>query len=273
MRYLPSLQSRYILPASILLILAGLIIANACAPLYTPNVVHTTLARKSGTVQGGVFYGAGAFNGMLEAVPLDNVSVLGSYSYEPWSFTGKALTADDSVWAKHKAHSFWESGLGYSTMFGATTQLDLIAGYGAGHASALWPNDSEILPSIYPIVEAAGSPLAGIYRVDGDYRRVFVQATMSGNDGKSAKDSIEFVGLALRASYVWFTDLIREKRSTLHPRAFFVDPVAFFHAGTEHLQFEMQGGFSVKFPLNNDQLRVQVIFIELGVRGRLDGLW
>jgi hypothetical protein len=263
-----------ILPAMSILVLCALIIGNACAPIYTPNAVHTTLAHKQGTIQAGALYGAGAFNGTIDITPLDDVSIIGSFSYEPWSLTGKALEANDSTWPKHMAHDFWETGLGYSIALG-TKHLDVIAGFGMGHATALWPKDSNAWVNIYPQLTQlsdSGSPLAGIYRVDGAYRRIFAQATMSQWE-EGARGTSDNVGLALRASYVWFTNLEREDRSTLHPRALFFDPIAFVRSGSRNIQIELQGGFSVKVPLNDDQLRVQVLFIELGVHAILEGLW
>ncbi|MBS1914049.1 MAG: hypothetical protein JST22_18830 [Bacteroidetes bacterium] len=242
-----------IVPAALIAALVIVAVISACAPLYTPNVMHSSLPDRAGTVQGGLYYGASSFNATAEVAPIDGWSLLGSFAYDGGWFSSGTGSRNVSL-------RFAEGGIGKSLRFGSA-KMDILAGYGAGHAVALWPLDSTAGAGFYP-------DLNGTYRVEGNYRRAFVQVNAV-RFSEQARES----GLGLRTSYVWFTDLARTERSTLYPRAIFLDPVAFIRGGSRNIQFELQGGFSAKLPLNSDQLRVQVIFIELGVHGVLEGLW
>ncbi len=234
----------------------------ACAPLYTPNAMHTALPNRAGTVDVGACYGAGSLN-VTAAAPVDNICLFGSLSIDNGWFIPEGDSGD-----QHYSHRFIECGLGGSFL-ADSTRFDILAGYGSGHAVAYWPNDSDIVAGIF-------KDFSGVFRLEGDYHRAFIQINASNTRKPSGtREPFDVVteGLVLRTSYVWFDNVTREARSTTHPRALFLDPVAFIRAGSGSIQVDAQAGLSIKVPLNQDQLRWQLFFLELGVHVVLTDLW
>lgn len=258
-----------VIPASLITIFTAYLIFAACAPLYMPNAMRTSLPQKRGTVQGTFHYGAGSYNGGIVIAPVDSFSIFGAYSHEPYSArTGDSMNGWPAV---HVGHRFLEVGLGHTFMLDTfmrdTTTIELLAGYGAGTARAFWPIDSTVGVLWYPSLD-------GVYQVDGDYQRIFVQVNKIHREKYDPKDgSYKLEGLAVRTSYVWFTRGDREDRSPIQPRAIFIDPAFFAVGGYKNIQWELQMGVSIKVPMNSHQLRYSWIFVELGVRGLIDGLW
>jgi len=252
------------LPISLITIFTAYLIFAACAPLYMPNAMRISLPQKRGMVQGTFHYGAGIYNGGLAIAPIDSFSIFGAYSHEPYSArTGDTMNGWPAV---HAGHRFLEVGLGHTFRLDTTT-IELLAGYGAGTARAFWPIDSTVGVLWYPSLD-------GVYQVDGDYRRIFVQTNAIRREKHDPKDgSYTLEGLAVRTSYVWFTRGDREDRSPIQPRAIFIDPAFFAVGGYKNIQWELQMGVSIKVPMNSHQLRYSWIFVELGVRGLIDGLW
>lgn len=257
-----------IIPAALIAILTVFIIAAACAPLYIPNPVHTPMMDSSGEVHLSGYIGTSTYSGNIAASVTDNVMLVGSYSFEPVSVPQRVAVDSQSA---HVGHQFWEGGVGWYSRIG-DGKIELITGFGAGTASAYWPRDDEATPGFYP---GSGS----IYRVDGSYRRLFVQGTIGGStlprkpgEWSPVSASIDG-GFVVRGSYVWFSELEREGRPSTYPTALFVEPVAFVRIGDPSVQGEMQIGATVQIPTNDNLLRSSWFFFNIGLHLTLERLW
>jgi hypothetical protein len=260
-----------ILPASLIATFIGLIVAAACAPVYTPNAMHTPLMDSAGEIHTGAYLGTGIVSVNASTSITDHILLTGAYSADPIPDT---LPIRYDIY--HIGHWFWEGGGGWYTRLNDDFKLEILGGFGMGHAAAM-SNDSL---DLYPALRGTGA-----YRVEGDYRRVSVQANIGfapkpfsvssiSLDGSPVSNpSVGSGGLALRASYVWFKDLERDSLSTIHPRALFIEPVLFAHAGWHNVQSEFQAGVSIKALSGGGDFRAQWLFFNVGLHVMLDGLW
>jgi hypothetical protein len=255
-----------ILPATIA---AASIMAAGCAPFYTPNPIQAPLVEGSGEIHAAAYYGTANLSGNAAVSVTNHLVLTGAYSFDP---EPKEPPSHNST--EHVSHRFWEVGAGWSYPITPELRVEILGGFGKGHAVATTDDSLDVLPG-------------GIYISEGDYRRVSAQATLVlepkffkvrsvSREGETVSVSglqIAHAGIALRASYVWFDALERDRLATIRPRALFLEPVMVSRGGWRNLQTEMQLGVSIKALSSGGSFRSQWLIVNIGAHLMLDGLW
>lgn len=104
-----------------------LVVFQACAPAYTPNMVNTPLLTNEGEFQAAIGTGTSGIDGQLSYAVTEQVGVMLNGSFANRTDTGSKNF--------HK-HTFVEMGAGYSIPLGGPGRFEIYGGGGIGTVDA-----------------------------------------------------------------------------------------------------------------------------------------
>lgn len=200
--------------ACIFFFMSGMLITG-CAPIYTPNIVHTPLFSEKHDADIQLGSGTSGYDAQAAYAPTDHVGVMVNSSFK------NKDVADTNYYHKHR---FIEAGLGYYGKINEAGRYECYLGYGNGNA------------------ENYNDDFYGF--VTGKYNRYFIQPSIG------AKTDVFEGALSVRAVYIDMYSIsknVEYTRSELS--AFYVEPVVTARVGYKFIKFFVQAGLSL--PVEN----------------------
>lgn len=193
----------------IIAFLFSILLFNACAPAYTPNVVNAPLLNNKNETQISLHAGFSGTDAQIAYAATDHIGLMLNWSYRNNTF-------DTS--SSYHYHNFIEGGVGYYTSFSSQGKFEAFAGYGYGNV------DVQINNSV------------GTSLVQASYSRFFLQPNLG------FTSQMFDVGVAPRFVYV----LMKPEQfqySTINK--FFVEPTGFLRLGFKYFYLTSQAGISI----------------------------
>jgi len=196
------------------LIIAVLFLAS-CAPIYTPNIVHTPLFSEKNDADLQIGMGTSGYDVQAAYAPTNYLGVMVNSSFQYRDVT------DTNYYHKHE---FVEAAVGYYGKIDEAGRYECYLGYGNGEAKSYSPD-------FYGLVT-------------GSYNRFFIQPSIG------AKMDVFEGAFSLRVAYVDMYKIsknVEYRRSELN--SFYFEPVLTAKVGYKFVKFFVQGGLSL--PIEN----------------------
>lgn len=198
-------------------VIALLVVLNACAPAYIPNMVNTPLFSNKNEFTANVGGGSSGIDAQVAYAMTDHVAVMANSSFSSQSNHNSSEYYEDNV---HHKHRFFEGGIGYFDTPTSWLNFEAFGGYGKGTIESydsFW-GDS----------------------ISGDYYRVFVQPSMG-----IVSDYLDLC-FTPRFAYVGFDGTLNNSSSTIRGTGIFIEPVFTIKLGFKQVKFFSQIGWSIK---------------------------
>lgn len=224
---------------TIIALLAVVVLINACAPAYIPNVINTPLLSNKNEFQGKLTVGTSGFDNQLSYAITDNIGVMlnGSYNYRNDS---------DSY---HK-HYFVETGLGYYRKLQEAGRLEVFGGYGYGDVKTSeneWSYQNNISSNAY-------------------YQRFFIQPSLGAVTNVfegSFSTRYSLVNMHFRTGDI---DDMAMNNSYIS----FLEPAITVKLGYKYVKYVAQIGFSIPIYGNTDQMySFQPFIFSMGINVKI----
>lgn len=189
---------------------------SACAPIYTPNVIHAPLFSEQHDADVQIGMGTCGYDAQVAYAPTNFLGVMVNSSFK---------NKDVSDTNYYHKHSFIEAGVGYFGKINEAGRYECYVGYGNGSAQ----NYNDFFYGY----------------VHGNYNRFFIQPSIG------AKTDVFDGAFSLRVVYV---DMYKISRDIGYNRSqlslFYFEPVITARVGYKFVKFFAQAGFSI--PVEND---------------------
>ncbi len=216
-------------PVLTALFILVLLMENACAPAYVPNVLPAPMLEEKGEMVFNAHTGIAGFDPQFALGITDHVGIMVNGSFRNYT--------SDSTDNYHQ-HLFFEAGAGYFTPLGTAGRFEVYAGGGAGKLKAEFDNQLFI-------------SYADVFSF-----RSFVQPTIGVvTDVAEFSISSRFVMVSLRQG----------DQKAFSP---FIEPAATLKLGYRQVKGVLQMGFSVPL-IENPGFFYQPFIFSLGLQVRL----
>ena len=195
-----------------------LMLISGCAPIYTPNIIHTPLFSEKNDADIQLGSGTCGYDAQIAYAPLNHLGLMINSSFR------NKNVSDTNFYNKH---SFVEGGLGYFGKFNVKGRYECYAGYGTGTS------------------ENYDATFYGL--VTGSYNRYFFQPSVG------IKTDVFEGAFSVRLVYL---DMYKISKNVGYTRnqlsAGYYEPVFTARVGYKFVKFFMQAGLSIPM---QDQLK------------------
>ncbi len=198
--------------------LNAIILINACAPAYIPNVVNAPMLNNKGETQLSIHGAVSGFDAQMAFASTDNIGLMINSSF---------INRTDDTSENYHKHSFVEAAVGYYTTFASDGHFEIFGGYGFGKTEI---RNNNTLLHAFDYVKAS-------------YQRAFIQPNL----GFSSK--IIDIAFSPRLVYVMMKP---ENLQYTTINKFFVEPTGTFKFGFKYFFLSFQTGFSIPLSGSDD---------------------